>query len=181
MKYFLINYDNDTYTIKEGPMSLPFVFKNTSNFNLIERSDPSLLKNLSWAGSPDLGFWQAVYEDKPKLSEYQILKEFYSVNEIDKTVAVSYGIVDLPKEEIERKKSSKLEKIRAIRNLYLKNTDFTQLPDAPLSKESQQEFRVFRQQLRDLVNLGNESVENLVWPVIPKSSSNVFLDPFPNF
>lgn len=42
------------------------------------------------------------------------------------------------------------DQIRNKRNLLLSQSDWTQLIDAPLSASEKQEWRVYRQQLRDL-------------------------------
>lgn len=38
---------------------------------------------------------------------------------------------------------------RKIRNSLLRNSDFTQLPDVPLTDEQKEEWRIYRQELRD--------------------------------
>ena len=40
--------------------------------------------------------------------------------------------------------------MRAQRNIYLAETDFTQLPDSPFETAVKNEYRVYRQYLRDL-------------------------------
>ncbi len=41
-------------------------------------------------------------------------------------------------------------KLRARRNELLKSTDWTQLPDSPLSQQQKTDYQVYRQELRDL-------------------------------
>jgi hypothetical protein len=55
-------------------------------------------------------------------------------------------------EEIPSNQEELLDTIRWIRNAGLKNSDWTQLPDSPLSEDKKQEWAVYRQQLRDLLS-----------------------------
>jgi len=57
------------------------------------------------------------------------------------------------------------EDLRFFRGLALKDTDWTQMPDSPLSAEKKAELAQFRQDLRDLTKHEN-------WP-------NITLDDFP--
>lgn len=57
-----------------------------------------------------------------------------------------------------------LEKFRMTRNSKLGASDWTQLPDSPLTPAQAAEWRVYRQQLRDLP----EQAE-INWPEIPSN------------
>jgi Phage tail assembly chaperone protein len=57
--------------------------------------------------------------------------------------------------------------VRFQRGMRLQGTDWTQLPDAPISEELKAELRVYRQALRDLFNDPNFDIWNVVWPVPP--------------
>ncbi len=57
---------------------------------------------------------------------------------------------DKPQEEIDALIEKKWASIRAERTRYLAISDWTQLPDSPLSQEKMQEWAVYRQQLRDI-------------------------------
>lgn len=58
-----------------------------------------------------------------------------------------------------------IDQIRLERNKQLQRSDWTQMPDSPLSAEKKQEWAVYRQGLRDLLESGN--VNNIVWPQQP--------------
>lgn len=45
------------------------------------------------------------------------------------------------------------DEIRGKRNQYLKASDWTQVPDSPLSDEKKAEWRTYRQALRDMMNV----------------------------
>lgn len=60
-----------------------------------------------------------------------------------------------------------LSEIRVKRNILLSQTDYTQLPDSPLSEKKRTEFAIYRQALRDLPETA-DSEGNVVWPDKPK-------------
>lgn len=60
---------------------------------------------------------------------------------------ISEGIVDIP-EQVD----SPLVILRGLRNSLLKECDWTQMPDAPLSDTKRQEWETYRQELRNLPN-----------------------------
>lgn len=63
-----------------------------------------------------------------------------------------------------------IEDVRTARNYKLNNSDWTQMPDSPLSEEQKTAWQTYRQQLRDFIdNLPAEfdSVSGLDWPVEP--------------
>jgi hypothetical protein len=45
-----------------------------------------------------------------------------------------------------------LARIRSERNFLLRNSDWTQIPNNPLTQEKQQEWALYRQKLRDVTN-----------------------------
>lgn len=69
-----------------------------------------------------------------------------------------------PKEEYQ--KEQYIFQLKSIRNQRLANTDWTQIPDNNLTVECKEEFRIYRQALRDI------DFNNLVWPEIPKERRN---------
>lgn len=61
------------------------------------------------------------------------------------------------------------DNLRYIRNNMLLQTDWTQMPDAPLSSEQKQQWATYRQQLRDLPSLYSTetNIDNVVFPEKP--------------
>ena len=51
--------------------------------------------------------------------------------------------------------AEKEQKVRAVRNGYLSMTDFTQLPDAPITTEEKAQYAGYRQYLRDYTETEN--------------------------
>ncbi len=60
-----------------------------------------------------------------------------------------------------------LETLRKQRNEKLQQSDFSMLPDHRLSRENEEEWKVYRQSLRDLPST-TEDLENPIWPEPPK-------------
>jgi len=57
-----------------------------------------------------------------------------------------------------------------IRNNLLKNSDYTQFNDSPLSDEEKAAWATYRQELRDLMsNLDDlDHVDEVTWPIEPQ-------------
>ncbi|NOU53094.1 hypothetical protein HG263_21575 [Pseudoalteromonas sp. JBTF-M23] len=75
-------------------------------------------------------------------------------------------IDDLDPELIELQCSS-FDELREIRDGELKNSDWTQMPDTPLTTEQKQAWADYRQALRDLPN-SNDDPTLAVWPTAPQ-------------
>lgn len=58
------------------------------------------------------------------------------------------------------------DRIRSWRDEQLKETDWTQLADAPLNTQQKEAWTTYRQQLRDLPQ-NNQDINNINWPVPP--------------
>ena len=52
------------------------------------------------------------------------------------------------------------EQVRAIRNMYLQQTDFTQLPDVPFTEEEKAEYAEYREYLREYTDQENWWLQN---------------------
>ncbi len=103
---------------------------------------------------------------EPILQSMEILcsnSDFNSVLEYIKAKAYNgeYTIDDVPDPPITA------EEARAQRDKLLAETDWTQVLDAPISAESREAFRVYRQALRDITEQEGfpEAIE---WPVMPQ-------------
>ena len=59
--------------------------------------------------------------------------------------------------------------VRTIRDGRLKQSDWTQVPDSPLSAEKRSEWQMYRQKLRDLpADYAHvTAIEDVVWPTAP--------------
>lgn len=63
-----------------------------------------------------------------------------------------------------------LQEIRSIRNKLLMESDWTQLPDSPLSPEKRDLWSIYRQELRDIPESvpSNTSFSDIIWPTKPE-------------
>jgi len=59
-----------------------------------------------------------------------------------------------------------MESVRIKRNFLLKESDWTQFPDSPLTVEKRAEWSLYRQALRDLPE--NVNINNVVFPTEPQ-------------
>lgn len=57
--------------------------------------------------------------------------------------------------------------LRRKRDRLLRESDFTQLPDAPLPEEQRETWCIYRQALRDLPQLYFNNPGDAIWPVPP--------------
>ena len=57
-------------------------------------------------------------------------------------------------------------KVRESRALFLRETDWTQMLDAPLTPEKKTEFTAYRQALRDIPQT-YDNPDDIVWPTKP--------------
>lgn len=56
--------------------------------------------------------------------------------------------------------------VRGQRNAKLAESDWTQLPDAPLSAEEKAAWAAYRQQLRDITNDQTILMSDFAWPIL---------------
>lgn len=64
--------------------------------------------------------------------------------------------------------------MRSYRDIYLKESDWTVLPDSPLSESKRAEWVVYRSALRDVPAQNNPIIENgdlsgVNWPIPPSN------------
>lgn len=178
-QYYYMKRDDNTqsYVMQYGPTFLPENFGITSGFNNLETNDPNLLLDLSWTGYPDYAFWRFIDRVRPSCSVRQKIKSQISLDQTNKVVNIQYFVVDLDATDIETLNSIFIKSATPTRDQYLKLTDFTQIPDAPLSAEAKNDYLIFRQQLRNMFDVPDLST--VVWPQIPTSAPNIVLPPFP--
>lgn len=83
------------------------------------------------------------------LTKYQVVfpGEIKKVNEI---WTREYSVLDASDKRRSRVDGEFTQKANEIRVKKLAESDWTQLPDAPLSDEKKEEWKIYRQQLRDI-------------------------------
>lgn len=145
---------------------LPKSWKNISGFcNL---SDLELL-DLSWSGQNGYKFLRCISEPIP---EYDDVTERLTgpYVKIENNTHITYWLKESRTEnEIQEIQNTnifvKWQEIRSQRNELLKNTDWTQLADAPFTPEEKSEYSTYRQALRDITVQSDPF--NISWPSEP--------------
>ena len=169
-KQYVLVVNNE---IVSSPAPIPQNYKNISNFYAL--SDEYLV-DLSWSGNEG-GFWLVNSDVMPTIDITQNIASKYSLNIVNKTCRESFVITNASPEGQEIRKNRIKSRIRMIRDQYLVITDFTQLSDSPISDSSKLDFKIFRQDLRVMLDVPD--VTKVVWPNIPTSASNINIPPFP--
>ena len=82
---------------------------------------------------------------------------------------LKWEIKDKPQEDIDQEKADNQAEIRNERGMMLEESDWTVLPDAPLSSSMVAKYKIFRQELRDVTNQStfSEAVPSVTWPTKP--------------
>jgi hypothetical protein len=78
----------------------------------------------------------------------------------------NWDVVDASEEKKNQRISNKWEEVRTIRNQSLKDSDWTQLSDSPLTVEKKMEWAAYRQALRDVTL--QEDPFNITWLIKPE-------------
>mgnify|MGYP003314823416 CR=1 FL=1 len=73
---------------------------------------------------------------------------------------------DLPEPTEEDLIGHNLIALRQLRQRYLQESDWTQMPDSPLSEEKKTEWQTYRQALRDITIIAT-SCSDVDWPPEP--------------
>lgn len=117
--------------------SLPKSWDNISNFDVLD--EEKIIEH---------GWYPHRFVETQKPDGYIYDGSTYSIEESE---VVEYEkIREKTKEEQDSEINSVWENIRAQRNILLTESDWTQLPDSPLTNQQQIEWQIYRQQLRDV-------------------------------
>ena len=88
--------------------------------------------------------------------------------------AEEQAVLDADKLDNENNKfSNAMEVFRNKRNLLLVNSDWTQMPDSPLTDAQKTEWQTYRQSLRDLTNglTTVEDIDAVIFPTKPTENN----------
>lgn len=140
------------------------VYVKTDSRNCIREVNSSAFVSPNWGTEIDQGIGdryhhaQGNYFDKP----------LYTEDGIPRYKLMDGAPVERTEEEILSDKSTMLsDKIRLKRDALLAETDWTQLPDAPLSDDQKEQAREYRQMLRDIPQQGGFPAD-IIWPEVLK-------------
>jgi len=131
---------------------LPKNWQNFSNFYLF---DNETLKEYGW--------YPFRFVEAPNMENSVISGSYFEIGD-DEVVEYQTRRAKT-EEEIQQENEYKWIEIRERRNRLLFESDWTQLPDSPLSEEKRQEWRIYRQELRDITNY--TSPDEVIWPNEP--------------
>ena len=140
--------------VKESNRVLPINWKNVSNFNLL---DETTLKSYGWFP----------YRFEPATIPSNCIGNGSSFEITDDEVIETQLYREKSQSEIDSELNSLWSNIRYRRNAELKECDWTQIPDSPLSEELKDEWKTYRQLLRD-ITLQTDPY-NIIWPTISET------------
>jgi hypothetical protein len=86
---------------------------------------------------------------------------------VDGNWVENYEIIDKTEEELEIDTRNAIITLRNGRNILLEKSDWSQISDSPLSKEKVEEWKLYRQSLRDLPAQPGFPWD-VVWPTPPE-------------
>lgn len=139
--------------VKGYPRPLPEVWENISNFHVLD-----LETHKQW------GWYPLRFVSAEKGENDVVTGQEYVIGEDE---VVQYERIR-PKttEELQEEINQKWQSIRYERNQLLLQSDWTQLSDSPLSDVKKEEWKIYRQSLRDITNF--ETPDQVVWPTKPE-------------
>lgn len=143
--------------IVDGPRALPNSWENISGLPLL---NADALKNLGW-----LPHRLVEFTEPNKV----ITKTVFTVGADE--VVESYESRDMTQDEIDSETESHWASVRNERDKKLKDSDYTQLPDAPFTDAEKLNWASYRQGLRDITN--QSSPDNIQWPQVPSDGIGV--------
>ena len=140
--------------IKGTATQLPKNWKNISNFYLLDSEE---LKQNGWY---PYRFVEIESNENEILNGSNIV--------IEENEVVEYQTKRLKtQQELENETEGQWVRIRRKRTRYLTETDWTQLPDSPLTNQKQTEWQIYRQALRDITS--QLSPFSISWPTPPEN------------
>lgn len=148
MRYVLLKENQ----IIDGPRLLPINWENISNFNVL---DNETLKEYGWF---PYTFQNVELSTDETYDGTQLIISENEVIELQKKRLKT-------NDEIATDIANLWENIRSRRDVELKDSDWTQLPDSPLPSDKKGEWQTYRQELRDITNQSDP--ESLIWPIKP--------------
>ena len=138
--------------VKGYPQPLPRNWADVSNFYLLEDEQVRLY-----------GWYPVRFVPAEKTDNDVVIGQSFVI-EGDEVVQYEQ-IRPKTESEIAEETNQKWQNIRSQRNSLLSESDWTQLPDSPLSSEKKTEWSVYRQELRDVTSQSDPN--NIIWPVKP--------------
>lgn len=136
------------YPIYEGDIRLRF-----SNVSFPENFEP-----------PE-GYVRVIDIVQPAINHTQNISDGTPTKQNNNTWVRNWIISPASQEEIDARLINQWSSIRFFRGQKLKDSDWTQLPDAPLTAEQKSTWAAYRQALRDITTQTDPF--NISWPIAP--------------
>jgi hypothetical protein len=130
---------------------LPRAWKNLSYPNALSDSE---LSDMSWSGNAGYAFY-------PYTEIIPDSNQFYPLSPVVNVVDAEAKTVTGTRTATPISDTDAWVLVRRMRNNELTATDWTQLPDSPLTAEKKAEWSVYRQALRDITT--QENPREIVW------------------
>ena len=131
---------------------LPTAWKNLSYPNALSDLE---LSDMSWSGNAGYAFYPYI-EVTPEWNQFYTLSPIVNVvDAVNKTVTGTRTATPISDADA-------WVLVRRMRNNELTATDWTQMPDSPLTTAKKAEWAVYRQALRDITT--QENPREIVWP-----------------
>lgn len=136
------------------PKPLPKSWANISNFHLMDNQS---LKQYGWY---PFTFVEIEISSNQVYDGSEFVIGENEVTEYQK-------VRDKTEDEILNDIENEWNSIRLQRNMLLSESDWTQLSDSPLTIEKQNEWKIYRQELRDITKQSNPF--SISWPIKPEA------------
>lgn len=113
------------------------------------------------------GWFRGFFVNLPHMLSLNVVTQIARMNMtlVGNVVQCEYVVVDKSPEDIAATEELLMKQVRAERFQKLLHSDWTQLPNAPLTTEKKSEWETYRQVLRDFPN--TVQLDNIIWPVEP--------------
>jgi hypothetical protein len=120
--------------------------------------------------------WRRLIDESPtETKEYKVVLEdisTWNIDPNDQSIAKKYSLVERTAEEIFEYEENILYTIRYYRNNFLQATDFYVVKSIEKNLSLSEEFKNYRDQLRDIpqtVDIATFNVDTFIWPTIPEN------------
>ena len=140
------------------------VYVQTDDQSRITAINSSAFVGLGWGAEIERGTGDKYHHAQ----NHYLAAPLYTSDGIPRYKLVEGKALERTEAEIQADKSTMLgDEIRTKRDALLVETDWTQLPDAPLSDDQKEQAREYRQMLRDIPQQDGFPAE-IIWPEVLK-------------
>lgn len=113
-----------------------------------------------------LGFGIYDFSNQPELGTFEKAVEVAPVKDEYGRWMQTWAVEPMTDEERENRIQQEWDNVRGLRFVFLMQSDWTQIPNNPLSDEKKAEWASYRQALRDITTQSDPF--NITWPTKPE-------------